>query len=487
MRREKNRNKMIGKDQRGSVLAYALVIMSIVMIILVSILSYISTQLRFSLNRVEKEKAFQIAEAGVYYYRWYLAHETSGKTALEINNFLQTGGPMGFSPDPVGYEDIGEYQIVVTSPEAGSTIINVESTGWSNKVPDLKRTVRVRFRRPSWSEYIFLSDSFINFGSESEVYGKVHSNSGIRFDGIAHNTVSSLLPTFDDPTYGGNRQEFGVHTTVNPTDPGAPAYPWSDGTVPDRPDVFMGGREFPVSEVSFTGIVLDLTNMKNQAQGGQGDYFDATGLGRKINLKSDGTYDVCTVSSANSNTHTISRYYKTSGFGTCTSCSGACLSNHTIPDGGIIFVENNVWLEGTINNKRLSVVAANLSGGGDYRDIYIGISNNNLRYASFSCDNMLGLIAQRDVRVLGACPDDFIVDAALLAQGGVVGINDNGFSGKTSLTFNGAIASFLQPYFQHGNSGFAVRFYNFDNNLLYCPPPYFPTGTEYAVDLWEEL
>jgi hypothetical protein len=28
---------------------------------------------------------------------------------------------------------------------------------------------------------------------------------------------------------------------------------------------------------------------------------------------------------------------------------------------------------------------------------------------------------------------------------------------------------------------------NFDNNLLYYPPPYFPTGTEYSIDLWDEL
>jgi len=487
MRWKENKNKIQDENQKGSVLAYVLVIMSIVMIILVSILGYISFQLKFSLNRVEKERAFHIAEAGIYYYRWYLAHETSGKTALEINNFLQTGGPMGFSPDPVEYEGIGKYQIVVTPPVEGSTIINVESTGWSNKVPDMRRTVRVRFRRPSWSEYIFLSNSFINFGSEAKVLGKVHSNNGIRFDGIAHNTVSSLLPTFNDPTYGGNRQEFGVHTTKNPADPGAPSYPWPDGTVPDRPDVFIGGREFPVSEVSFTGVTSDLANMKDKAQGGQGKYFDATGLGRRIILKSDGTYDVCTVNTANANTHAISRYLRNSGSGTCTSCSGQCLSNYTIPNGGVIFVENNVWVEGTINNKRLSIVAANLSGGGSYRDVYIGISDNNLRYTSYSCSNMLGLIAQRDVRVLNNCPTNFVVDAALLAQSGLVGINDNGFSGKNSLTFNGAIASYLQPYFQHGNSGFAVRTYNFDNNLLYCPPPYFPTGTEYAIDLWEEL
>jgi hypothetical protein len=506
----------INKKNSGSVLAYALVIMSIVTMILVSMLGYISSQLKFSFNRVEKERSFQIAEAGIYYYRWYLAHETSGKTALEINTFLQTGGPMGFAPSPVEYEDSGQYQIVVTPPVAGSTIINVESTGWSDKVPDMKRTVRVRFRRPSWSEYIFLSNSFMNFGDQAVVYGKVHSNNGIRFDGVAYNTVSSLLPRFDDPTYGGNRMEFGVHTTTNPADPSAPTYPWASGTVPDRSDVFKGGRAFPVSEVSFTGVTTDLANMRTKAQAGQGRYFDNAGGGRRLNLKTDGTYDICTINSYNNNTKAISDYlgvitgatgtYSGTNGNSCTvsscclgsSCPyiqasrtsrGRCvsLSNYSIINDGVIFVENTVWIEGAINNNRVTVVAANLSGSGSQRDIYIGISNNNLRYAAYNCANMLGLVAQRDVLVLNDCPSNFIVDAALLAQGGMVGINDNGFSGKDSLTFNGAIASYLQPYFQHGNSGFADRVYNFDNNLLYCPPPYLPTGTEYAIDLWEEL
>ena len=28
---------------------------------------------------------------------------------------------------------------------------------------------------------------------------------------------------------------------------------------------------------------------------------------------------------------------------------------------------------------------------------------------------------------------------------------------------------------------------NYDNNLLYNPPPYFPTEENYKTDMWEEL
>lgn len=475
------------KTKSGTVLVYVLVMMSVSSIVLLSLMQYITSQIRFGYSRVEKDQSFHVAEAGIQYYRWYLAHGTSGKTAQQIQDFWDND-PLGVNaPYEADFEGIGKYSINVDPPSYGSTIVTVRSTGWTNKMPEIKRTIQVRFRRPSWSEYIFLSNSFINFGDQAEVYGKVHSNGGVRFDGLAHNVVSSLKATFDDPSYGGNRQEFGVHTTDNPADPGAPAYPWPAGTVPVRPDVFEAGREFPVPEVSFSGVTTDLANMKAQAQGGFGKYLENTGYGWRIKFKTDGTFDACVVEKANDNTHVISKYRRTGGTGTCDSCSGQCLANYPIPNNGIIFVENNAWVEGTINKRRVTVVAANLSGGGGQKDIYIGISNSNLRYAAYDCDNMLGLIAQRDVRVLGQCPDDFIVDAALIAQTGAVGINDNGFSGKNSLTFNGAIASYLQPYFVHGNGGFGVRTYNFNNNLLYCPPPYFPTGTEYSVDLWEEL
>lgn len=482
---------MLNKKIRGSALAYALVIMTVVLIIMVSLLGFITSQLKFSFNRAEKEKSFQIAEAGILYYRWYLAHNTSGKTAQQIIDFWTSGSPLGVgSPYQADYGE-GTYKIEVTPPNSGSTIVTVKSTGWTKKMPDTKRVVKVRFRRPSWSEYIFMSNSFLNFGDEAEVYGKVHSNFGIRFDGIAHNTVSSLLPSFTDPTHGGGRLDFGVHTHQPTADPSAPSYPWAEGTVPAHSDVFMGGREFPVPEVSFSGVTSDLSAMKSAAQGGHGKYFDSNANGRRIILKTDGTYDLCTVDTYSNNQLSISKYRMmncstgaVSVTQKCNTCSGSCLCNYPIPDEGVIFVEDNAWVEGSVDGEQLSIVAANLSGGGSKADIYIGLSN--LRYADYDCNNNIGLVAQRNITVVKDCPSNFIMDGAILAQEGEVGIAQT-MSSKTSLTFNGAIVSYLQPYFQKGTSGFAVRFYNYNNNLLYCPPPYFPTGTEYAVDLWEEL
>jgi len=506
------------KNEKGGALVMVLVMVVIVTIILTSLLGYITSQMKFSGDRTERERSFQLAEAGAYYYRWYLAHVVVGKSVTQIQNFWDNENPTGVGTpyisqlkDPEGVV-VGQYKLEVIPPVSGSTIVTVKSTGWTYTNPSIKRVVQVKFRRPSWSEYVFLSGSFINFGSEARVYGKVHSNDGVRFDGKAYNVVSSAKSRFDDPTHLGGL-EFGVHTHDNPADGGAPAYPWASGTVPVRSDIFAGGREFPVPEVSFTGVTTVLGDMKIQAQS-DGKYFDTTGLGRRIKLKTDGTYDVCGVNTVNTTTHSITKYngvvsgasgsYSGTNGNACTtdSCcaSSACsyiqsskpnrgkcvsLSNYPMLSDKIIFVENNIWIEGSINNKRLTIVAANLSGG-TKADIYIGISNQDLRLNAYDCNNTLGLIAQRDIRILNDCPNDFTVDAALIAQEGTVGIVDD-MGGKHSLKFDGAIASYLQPFFKSGSSGFAERTYNFNKKLVDCPPAYFPTGTEYLIDSWDEL
>lgn len=482
----------------GSALAYALVIMAIVSILLLSMIQYVSSQIKFGYNRLEKGRAFQVAEAGIYFYRWYLAHEISGKTVQQIKDFWQNGNPYGVSsPYEAEFSDpeggvIGKYKIEVTPPDPYSTIVTVKSTGWTYKEPSLKRIVQARFRRPSWSEYMFLLNDFIYFGSGATVYGKIHSNKGIRFDGVAKNVVSSLLCTFDDPDHGGGN-ESAVHTHVVPTDPLPPTPPPCQSP-PNRPSIFEAGRQLEVPEINFNGVISDLSLMRTEAQAGNGKYFDATGEGRRIILKTDGTYDVCTVNAYSSTTYGITSYRRNSGAGTCGSCSGLCLQNYSIPDNGIIFTDDNVWIQGKINSQnvasdsqKITVVAA-----GVVADIYLGYNSvgggSNLEYTNFDGSEIIGLIAQRDIKIVRDCPNNMILDAAILAQSGKVGRNSyTSAYNKSTLTINGSIASYQRPGFNWGSNGFTTRTYNFDNNLLYYPPPYFPTGTEYFIDLWDEL
>lgn len=489
------KNKIKKLKNTGSALAYALIIMAVVMIILTSMLGYITSQIKFSANRAQREEAFQIAEAGIYFYRWYLAHETAGKTASEVDNFWKNGNPLGVDEpyiksfsDPEGGE-IGEYSIEVQPPPSGSTVAIVKSTGWTNKLPDMKRTVQVRFRRPSWSEYAVLANDVMRIGENTEVFGKLHSNYGIRFDGLAHNVISSSVATYDDPDHSGGN-EFGVHTHVDSSN-GSVGNEFQEDEAPpslvqDRPDVFEVGRQFPVPKIDFNGIMSDLNFLKSESQTERGIYYDNEKCGSRKNLGrhikiTGSTMTVSVVTDYNNANYSIKK-------------EDCFLNNVPIPQDGVVFVENNIWLEGTIDGRKVTFVAANLLGG-EPAGVYMGM--DNLLYTHFDGTDIIGILAQEDIEIVKDSLDDLTIDAALLSQSGRVGRNyytpfgcssNSCEDHKGTITINGAMATFLRYGFAYTNgTGYSYRILNFDNNLLYFPPPYFPTGTYYFIDLWEEL
>lgn len=484
-------------SKKGSALAYALIMMAVVAVILTSLLQYITSQLKFSIYKKDREQAFQVAESGLYFYRWYLAHQVSGRTVQQIKDFWNSGTAYGIEEpyeaeffDPEGGA-IGKYRIEVQKPDAHSTILMVKSTGWTYKEPDAKRVVQARFRRSSWSEYAVVANDIMRFGENTHVYGKIHSNGGIRFDGIAHNIVSSSLDSYDDPDHNGN-VEFGVHTHVSPppqTSVGnsfvsAEAPP---STVPIRSDIFLAGRKFPMPTVDFNGIVSDLNYMKTEAQTpGHGIYYgnnkcgNRTNLGRHIIINGD-RMTVSTVTGYNNANYSITR-------------EDCILNNVPIQGDSLVFVENNLWLEGKINNRRISFVAANLVGGAK-ASVFLGM--DNLLYTNFDGKDIIGIIAQQDIEIIKNSLDNLTIDAALMAQSGRVGrgkytpmfCNSQACEDhKGTITINGSMATDLRYGFAYTNgTGYDTRILNFDNNLLYYPPPYFPTGTEYVIDLWDEL
>ncbi len=476
------KNKNISLVRSGSILAYTLIIITIVSIFLTASLRIVVSNMQFGINRESKEQSLQIAEAGVYFYRWYLAHQVSGLTKKQIRQFWSVGTPYGVgTPYEDDFNGVGSYRITVTPPASNSTIVVVEVAGWTYKNPNLERIVRVRFRQPSWSEYSVLCDSDIRFGAGTDVYGPIHSNEGIRFDAVAHNVVSSGVAEYADPDHNGGN-EFGVHTHDNPVDPLPPA------AVPSRPDVFMAGREFPAPVKDFNSVLSDMADMKSEAGcanvgsvcpgnsngatvSANGIYFNNADYGRHIVLRSDGTMRV----------YRVTGYNSTSNDWT----SRSAYTTYVIPNDGIIFVEDNVWIDGAINNKKVTVAAADLSGGGD-RDIFI---KNDLLYTNYNGSDIIGLVAQRDVEVTRGSEEDLRIDGALLAQSGRVGRDAFSSSyNRDTITVNGSIVTKLRYGFAYTNgTGYTNRNLIFDNNLLYYPPPYFPTGTDYAIDSWEEL
>jgi hypothetical protein len=464
------------KNKKGTVIAYALVIIAMTSIILAGIMQFIVSQLKYGYYDESKQASFEVAEAGTFFYRWYLAHQTDGKTAQQINTFWKTGNPLGVSTpyekeyvNPWNGEAIGKYKIIVTPPEVGSTITIVTVQGWTYKYPNNKRTIKVRFRRPSWSEFAVLGNEYQRFGSGTTVNGKLFSNGGIHFDGVATNTISSSVSTYFDGDSDVNKTKPGVWTS------------WaSEHNTDMNSDVFLAGKSFPVPIKSFASVSADLKLMHDTSKiAGQGYFYAGSKQGWHIILQGN-TFkvrEVKTYSTSGSNENDISAYQTTTW------------TTNNIPDNGVIFVENNAWVEGNINGKKLTIAVGNVDGEGNGGNgaIYNLNIKNDITYTNHDGSDVLGLISDNNIEIIENSDTNLEIDAALLATDGRVGRLNYGGT-KNSITIYGAIATNQRYGFAYTDgTGYQIRNLNYDNNLLYFPPPYFPTGTQYLMDLWEEL
>jgi len=454
----------------GIIIPYLLVFGGILALILASLLGYISYRYEQSVRQTARESALQAAEAGLNYYYWYVIHTLEGKPCSLLTAYWN-GTPLGVPSYTAHIKNqagavIGEYKIEVVPPTNCSTIIKAKITGWDEKFPTIKRTIDARLRKPSWSEYAVVASDIMRFGVGTETWGPIHSNNGIHFDGVAHNLVSSNIPTtYFDPDYGENKP--GVWTAL-----------------PNESQVFLAGKLFPGDYIDFNRLGVDFGGvMRPASQPSQGGLYlgplSTSYCGYHIVLRADNKVNVTEVRSCGASSHQIG--------------SERNQVTYNMPSNGLIFVEDDVWVDGIINNKHLTIAAANTLGG-TMANVYI---NHNINYSNHDGKDVLGLIAQNNVSV-GLYSDNILnVDAAMVASTGRVGrdyyssSDSSTYYKRSTITVNGAIATNRRYGFAWvcGSthcSGYNTRNLIYDNNLYYTPPPFFPTGDHYSIDLWEE-
>lgn len=477
------REKITIKDTKGSILVTMLVFTFIFIVLAGGLMGILVQQKKMHLLRKTKISALQIAEAGVNYYKWHL----DNFPADYADGTGQTGcNPCG--PYTHDYEDpssavIGKFELSVTPPPINSTIVKIKSTGWTLGQPNIKRISGVRYGRPSWARFSVLANANIRFGAGTEIHGPLHSNGGIRFDGVAYNEVTSAQETYNDTDSDGcTVSSWGVHTCSNPQDPSPPTQP------PQRNDIFKSGRRYPVPTIDFSAITMDLAQLKASAQD-NGLYINATNregvhiqfLGNTLQYRTVRTTSLCSVTP----TGAIVQYQ-----GNWTSAN--------FPNNGIIFVGDNVWVDGAINaGKYVTVVAAKDPLTSGNADVWI---NNNLQFAVKDGTIALGIIAQNNISI-GLYSDDVLeVDAALIAQKGRIGRYyypqscSSTYYKRSTINIYGSLASNQRYGFSwvcspgsYWCSGYQNRNITFDSNLVYSPPPSYPTAGEYTFISWEEL
>ncbi len=477
------KNKL--KNNKGSLLVIVIVATGLFSIISIGAISLALLQQKLNTKRVISNQALHVAEAGVNYYRWVLYHDKDEYCNKEPC-ISDPYGPYG----PYEYKDIsgtitGQYELYITPPPVnGSTVVNIKSIGWMLDQPSIKRTIEVRAGIPSWSTYSTLSNSDIRFGEGTEVWGPIHSNAGIRFDGLAHNLISSSLLDYDDPDHSGGN-EFSVHTHLGTTDP------LPDGNnpplnVPERADVFAAGRSFPVPTISFDLLNSHINEMYGLATT-SGILLNPSGaFGYHIVLspnpgEANDQLDIYRINSITS---------ECGGRGTYGISSESFLYSLTTPSNGIIYVKDNLWIDGQIDRDRLTFLAFEDPISGSISDI---ILNNNLTYTNYDGTDSIGLIAQNDISVGLYSDDNLQVSAALIAKEGRVGRNyysffcSSTYYKRNSITITGSMATRNRYGFAYSDgTGYQIRNLVYDNNLTFIPPPHFPTTGEYTFISWKE-
>ncbi|MBP6060382.1 MAG: hypothetical protein KA515_00035 [Candidatus Pacebacteria bacterium] len=478
------------KKNRGSLIVQALVFGSVAILIIGAFATYAATSLKISRLTYIKEQAFQASEAGIDYYRWHLAHA--------VSDYQDGTGGAGPYVHPVQDKDgntVGQFSLTITAPTQGSSLVKIRSSGTATVDSSQIRTIETRVAMPSIAENAFAGNDAMRFGAGTVVFGSIKSNGGIRFDGVAHNVVSSGVATYTDPdgncSGSGNASgNYGVHTCVSPADPKSPS------ALSAHSDVFAAGRKMSQPTIDFSGFTADIGNLKTLAQTTSGFYRAAAGngyVGYHIVLKTNDTFDL----------------YKINSWASVGACNGSgsessswsintqtLQGNYAFPTNGVIFVQDHLVIDGKINTARLTIVAALLPepASSQYKNIII---NNDLTYTNFDGTDSIGLVAQKGVMVGLFSEDNLIINGALMAQHNSVGrfkyLGNSSctYKSRSMITLYGMIASYARYGFAYTGSpatGYITRTINYDANMLYAPPPSFPlTSNQYQILSWQEI
>ncbi|NTU98757.1 hypothetical protein HGA64_01990 [Candidatus Falkowbacteria bacterium] len=475
-------------NQSGMILMTALVITGL-FLVMASGLSGISfLQTKLYKQQLAKHQALHLAEAGINYYRWHLAH--SQNDFMDGTGTDPGGGGAPYGPYTHNYASpdgsiTGKYELTITPPAVGSTIVGIKAVGWLDSYPNIKRGITVRYGIPSLAHYSILANSDVWFGNSEKVSGEMHSNGGIRMDGSNDSLVTSARSTWTCTSNFGCSGSSSCHAPCT----------WASSKC-TCPGVFGAGTSSslwtsPVTTVDYNALTANISAIKTSAQS-SGVYLTVNGSnkGYHIIFKNNGHFDARLVSAVNNGISQLddnwSSYVNTSE----SIRTEGSATDYAIPANGLIFVnDGDVWVEGVVKGRATLVAATLPENSSKYRTIFI---NNNLTYFARDGSNILGLIAQKDVKVPKHAPNTLTIDAVMLSQYGRVFYNNySSHSVKTKIEVYGGILTNKTWTWTWVSGSSTLDGYD-DTALIYdplatfAPPPSFPTTGQYTLVSWDE-
>ncbi len=480
-------------NQKGLITPLILIIASTMLIFATAIINWSISEHKDASRKIRTTQALQIAEAGVNYYKWHLEHDEGdyrdGKDWCCDNDpgksLIECGGTCGPYDHPyLDYNDvnIGYFSLQITPPEVGSTIVTVKSIGYAYDDANNKKEITSRVGKRSLAEYSFLSNTPIWIGAGEATSGPLHSNGGIRFDDVCNTEITSAVENYDCADVG--HDCTGIKPGI-----------WGSG----GPTTYW---RFPVSVIDYDLFTVSLANIQTKAAKEDGTCNGDSGEGRGICFEDSGAegYLVEFLSDATVNIYQVDslesplKYWNYPGWKQEAEKieNKTLLGNYNMPDNGLIFIEDDIWTEGTVNGKVTVAAAKFPENQNNYAQIRI---NSNIQYLARDGNHILGLISQGDLTVPRHAPDNLIVDATLLSQKGHVYFRryeNSSFVVKNNIEiYGGIITNLFWTWSYVTSSGIIVNGYTttntiYNNNLTFSPPPSFPTSENFEVLSWSE-
>lgn len=480
---EFKKHKARNNGQSGLITPLILIMASIFIIFGVSLMNWAMTGHKDTVRKVRKVQSLEVAEAGLSYYKWHLAHNSedykdgnnwccNNNPALTLSDCGGSCGPYTHQYTDYNNNIIGEYSLWITPPEVGSTINTIRSEGYAYGNVSTKKSLVARIGKRSLAEYSFLSNASLIFSSTSEVWGPVHSNSAIVFNGTCHDKVTS---------------------SVSVTGSGGPSTLWSA----------------PVPAIDFSLFTMDLQNIKTQAQSG-GIYLPDSGGGKEgylVRFNSNATVDIYKIDSLVGMVK-----YRDADTGQCKQEAEEIqnktlyLDNQSLPSNGLIFIEDDVWVEADpliLDNDgvaggvagRITLAAARFpENPNQYTKIRF---NSNIQYNARNGSYNLALISQGEILIPRYAPSNLVVDATILSQykrgfffrnyGGAWNCGSRVV--KTRIENYGGILTYQGSGVKYGSpvvNGYVDSVYTYNDYLAFYPPPMFPTREIYEFISWTE-
>jgi len=445
------------RNERGQALVLVLAIVVLLSVLAAGMIDVMVSETQSSSHAVVRQTSFQAAEAGIGDYttklvedHLYYAHlvfpgestrqATDGTKVAAGNAWLYDLNWTYPTPHnawrqlPNGWE----YNLQITPPSSSTPGVTITATGRPHNDTNTAdwRAIKTVIRPTSLADFYRVVNGDVGFGSNTTTHGQIYANGNVSHDGVATANIYAE-GTISGSVSMQNKAQKVDHCSTNKPSP---------------------------CPIQFSSFLASLSDIQNAAQNG-GLYLNNTSKAAwRIVFNSNGTltYSSCT---QNGSSDVAA---KNPNCGTTTTVA--------VPANGAVYSPQTVIVSGQVHG-RVTVASNN--------DIDIG---DNISYVTPGQD-VLGLIADNDVTVCDWAPNMLNWTGAVLAETGTWQTYSSSYSAAgrdkySTMTFTGSAAT------ENGGDfgGFDYRTYDYDKNLLYLAPPWFPTiADSYTTLVFQEI